>query len=304
MCLIAGSAAPRCHRASARWRCASASSGAASTACCSHASACGQLPVSIAATPCARARDLLRLFPVRHHDGRTLRNPARSAAASPPTNSTRTNTHRALRSQRRDVVCDENPDAARSARKYWRAGRRIVERAANRNRQQSQWQPRRRLGAVAPDASVGRRIACHASIQFVKATRRESFVGSEKRCLVAVKTDCDSYARRRNGQFCGRFTSHQPLPPDAIQYSSRFGMPSAFTDATTTGVVLAGSRPPLNSPGHDADVALDFSAVNLSKLSPRYGDHARHGILHVSHHQGELAGARRFPPSVRSVGDG
>ena len=27
--------------------------------------------------------------------------------------------------------------------------------------------------------------------------------------------------------------------------------------------------------------------VILSKLSPRYGDHARHGILHVSHNQGD-----------------
>jgi hypothetical protein len=30
-----------------------------------------------------------------------------------------------------------------------------------------------------------------------------------------------------------------------------------------------------------------YPFVILSKLSPRYGDHARHGILHVSHNQGE-----------------
>ena len=30
-----------------------------------------------------------------------------------------------------------------------------------------------------------------------------------------------------------------------------------------------------------------YPFVILSKLSPRYGDHARHGILHVSHNQGD-----------------
>src|SRR3954452_22541816 len=37
-----------------------------------------------------------------------------------------------------------------------------------------------------------------------------------------------------------------------------------------------------------------YPFVILSKLSPRYGDHARHGILHVSHNQGDEV-PRRAP---------
>jgi hypothetical protein len=36
-----------------------------------------------------------------------------------------------------------------------------------------------------------------------------------------------------------------------------------------------------------ADAVKPYPFVILSKLSPRYGDHARLGILHVSHNQGE-----------------
>jgi hypothetical protein len=39
------------------------------------------------------------------------------------------------------------------------------------------------------------------------------------------------------------------------------------------------------------DASTTYPFVILSKLSPRYGDHARHGILHVSHNQGERGAA-------------
>ena len=42
------------------------------------------------------------------------------------------------------------------------------------------------------------------------------------------------------------------------------------------------------------DAPTTYPFVILSKLSPRYGDHARHGILHVSHNQGDEV-PRRAP---------
>jgi hypothetical protein len=64
-----------------------------------------------------------------------------------------------------------------------------------------------------------------------------------------------------------------PAPKFSVAASFSFGTPSALS---ASDVCRPRSRR-----------RTTYPLVILSKLSPRYGDHARHGILHVSHYQGE-----------------
>src|SRR5882757_5231334 len=69
--------------------------------------------------------------------------------------------------------------------------------------------------------------------------------------------------------------------PNSVRHGNASGTPSA----------LVGSRSRRRRRGDyfvsRDDASTTYPFVILSKLSPRYGDHARHGILHVSHNQGD-----------------
>ena len=71
--------------------------------------------------------------------------------------------------------------------------------------------------------------------------------------------------------------------PFCKRYKPRSGTPSAISRIPTA------RRPPRQLNEHLPVVRrlITCPFVILSKLSPRYGDHARHGILHVSHNQGD-----------------
>jgi hypothetical protein len=78
---------------------------------------------------------------------------------------------------------------------------------------------------------------------------------------------------------------------DSDRQSSFFLDPRCYGNGSGTPSALLHSRSRRRRRGDyfvsRDDASTTYPFVILSKLSPRYGDHARHGILHVSRSQGE-----------------
>jgi hypothetical protein len=134
--------------------------------------------------------------------------------------------------------------------------------------------PRPAVGTAPLSLVSGRdclRGSYNASIGFVKGTMS-----------IAIVADCRLYPQIRSEQEISQFNRAYETSGIDFDHTSAIWHAECIRVLPNEASLRRGQLV-----GRISRRRTTYPFVNLSKLSPQYGDHARHGILHVSHNQGE-----------------